>query len=127
MGSFGNTTDHADGVKSNKDATGQIIDTAERYAIAGLPPHPVVADRASGAHIWDKEGNKYIDLIAGYSSVNQGHSHPKIIQAMTDQCQKVMLPGYCVYNDQYPLLCKKLCEVCKIAHKASSWSADPRW
>lgn len=113
MGSVGDATAHANGVTSTKNATGQIIDTAEQYAIAGLPPHPIVADRASGAHIWDKEGNRYVDLIAGYSSVNQGHSHPRIVKAMMDQCQKVMLPGYCVYNDQYPTLCKKLCEVGK--------------
>lgn len=91
--------------------TEDLINTGEQYGIAGLPPHPIVADHASGAYIWDKEGNKYIDLIAGYSSVNQGHCHPKIVKAMMDQCQKVMLPGYCVYNDKYPLLCKKMCDV----------------
>lgn len=111
MGALDKSDGLTEGSISAGYLTDQIIDTAEQYAIAGLPPHPIVADRASGAHIWDKEGNKYIDLIAGYSSVNQGHCHPKIVKAMMDQCQKVMLPGYCVYNDQYPLLCKKLCEV----------------
>lgn len=102
---------HPQNAAFTRDLTNDIIDTANQYAIAGLPPHPIVADRASGAHIWDKEGNKYIDLIAGYSSINQGHCHPKIVEAMVEQCQIVMLPGYCVYNDQYPLLCKKMCDV----------------
>ena len=88
-----------------------LIEYGNRYCMAGLPPHPVVASKASGSYIWDVEGNKYIDLLAAYSSVNQGHSHPRIVGAMMEQCQKTMLPGYCVYNDQYPLLSKKMCEV----------------
>lgn len=111
MGSVDHVGADANDAASSRKITDHIINTAEQHAIAGLPPHPIVAHRASGAHIWDKEGNKYIDLIAGYSSVNQGHCHPKIVKAMMDQCQKVMLPGYCVYNDQYPLLCKKICDV----------------
>jgi ornithine--oxo-acid transaminase len=92
-------------------SSNKLIEHADRYCIAGLPPHPVVASKALGSHIWDLEGNKYIDLLAAYSSVNQGHSHPRIVAAMMEQCQKTMLPGYCVYNDQYPLLSKKMCEV----------------
>ena len=112
-----------------KPSTEELIEDGDRYCIAGLPPHPVVASKALGAHIvsesngiiqigvladdiqWDEDGNKYIDLIAAYSSANQGHSHPRIVAAMIDQCQKTMLPGYCVYNNQYPLLAKKMCEV----------------
>ena len=93
-------------------STDEVIEYAQKYCIAGLPPHPVVASKASGSYIWDLDGNKYIDLIAAYSSANQGHTHPRIVAAMMEQCQKTMLPGYCVYNDQYPLLCKKMCEVC---------------
>jgi ornithine--oxo-acid transaminase len=92
-------------------STDEVIKYAQKHCIAGLPPHPVVASKASGSYIWDLEGRKYIDLISAYSSSNQGHSHPRIVAAMMDQCQKTMLPGYCVYNDQYPLLCKKICEV----------------
>jgi ornithine--oxo-acid transaminase len=92
-------------------STDEMIEYGDRHCIAGLPPHPVVASKASGSHIWDLDGNKYIDLLAAYSSVNQGHSHPRIVAAMMDQCQKAMLPGYCVYNDQYPLLSKTMCEV----------------
>ena len=57
----------------------EIIGFANRYAVAGLPPHPVVVTEAKGSHLWDENGNKYLDLLASYSSVNQGHCHPRIV------------------------------------------------
>ncbi len=57
---------------TKKYSTDELIDYADNYCIAGLPPHPVVASKASGSYIWDLDGNKYIDLIAAYSSANQG-------------------------------------------------------
>ena len=103
--------DTLNGDTAKQYSTEEIISYADQYCIAGLPPHPVVVSKAAGSYIWDLDGNKYIDLISAYSSANQGHSHPHIVAAMMEQCQKTMLPGYCVYNDQYPLLCKKMCEV----------------
>lgn len=104
-------SESANGDTKGAYSTEKLIEWGNRYCIAGLPPHPIVASKASGAYIWDLEGNKYIDLIAAYSSANQGHGHPRIVAVMMEQCQKAMLPGYCVYNDQYPILARKMCEV----------------
>lgn len=63
-------------------------------------PVPVVLSRGKGVEVWDVEGRKYFDFLSAYSAVNQGHSHPKIIQAMIDQAQKISLTSRAFYNDQ---------------------------
>ncbi|OZJ04510.1 Ornithine aminotransferase car2 [Bifiguratus adelaidae] len=62
-------------------------------------PLPVVFSKAEGAYVWDPEGNKYIDFLSAYSAVNQGHCHPKIVKALTDQAQKLCLSSRAFYND----------------------------
>jgi ornithine--oxo-acid transaminase len=60
----------------------------------------VVISKAAGCEAWDVEGKKYLDFLSGYSSLNQGHCHPKIIQAMVEQAQKLTLTSRAFYNDQ---------------------------
>ncbi|KAJ3295358.1 ornithine aminotransferase [Borealophlyctis nickersoniae] len=58
-------------------------------------------NRAEGAHVWDPEGRRYMDFLSAYSAVNQGHCHPKIIKALTDQAQKLTLSSRAFYNDVF--------------------------
>jgi ornithine--oxo-acid transaminase len=61
--------------------------------------------------VWDVDGNKYMDCLSAYSAVNQGHCHPKILQALTEQAQKLTLTSRAFRNDQLGLLYKELCEL----------------
>ncbi|VEU19978.1 DEKNAAC100117 [Brettanomyces naardenensis] len=63
----------------------------EKYAAHNYHPLPVVFARAKGAHVWDPEGKEYLDFLSAYSAVNQGHCHPRIINALVDQAQKLTL------------------------------------
>ncbi|KAJ3155407.1 ornithine aminotransferase [Geranomyces michiganensis] len=64
-------------------------------------PIPVVFAEGKGAHVWDPEGRKYLDFLSAYSAVNQGHCHPKIVQALVDQAQKLTLSSRAFYNDVF--------------------------
>ena len=72
-------------------------------------PLDVVLARGKGVWVWDVEGNKYLDCLACYSAVNQGHCHPKILQAMIDQAQKLTLTSRAFRNDQLALFYRELC------------------
>jgi ornithine--oxo-acid transaminase len=71
--------------------TQQSIELEEKYNAHNYHPIPVVLERGKGVHVWDVEGKQYYDFLSGYSAVNQGHCHPKIIQALTEQAQKLTL------------------------------------
>ena len=77
----------------------QAIDQEERYGAHNYHPLPVVLSRGEGVHVWDVEGNRYYDFLSAYSAVNQGHCHPKIIQALTEQAQVLTLTSRAFYND----------------------------
>lgn len=74
-------------------------------------PLDVVVDRAEGVWVWDVEGRKYLDCLAAYSAVNQGHCHPAILQALVEQARRVTLTSRAFRNDQLPLLFKDLHEL----------------
>ena len=74
-------------------------------------PLDVVLNRGRGVWVWDVEGNKYLDCLAAYSAVNQGHCHPKIAQSMIEQCQKLALTSRAFRNDQLGLFYRDLCEL----------------
>ncbi len=77
----------------------QAMEMEARYGAHNYHPLGVVISKAKGPYMWDVEGKKYFDFLSAYSAVNQGHCHPKIIQAMIDQCQKVTLTSRAFYND----------------------------
>ena len=81
------------------------------YSAPNYHPIPVVVERAEDVWVWDVEGKRYLDCLGGYSAVSQGHSHPRLIQAMTEQMQKVTLTARAFHNDQMGLFLKKLCEL----------------
>ncbi len=76
------------------------IDLESVYGAHNYHPIPVVISRASGIEMWDVEGRKYIDFLSGYSAVNQGHCHPRIIKALTDQASTLTLTSRAFYNDR---------------------------
>jgi ornithine--oxo-acid transaminase len=86
----------------------ELISMEERFGAHNYHPLDVVIERASGAWVFDTEGNKYLDFLAAYSAVNQGHCHPAIFAAMVEQARKLTLTSRAFRNDQLPLLYKQL-------------------
>lgn len=83
----------------------------DRYNARNYHPLDVVITKGEGPWVWDVEGNKYLDCLSAYSAVNQGHCHPRIVQAMMDQAQRLALTSRAFRNDQLPLLAEELCEL----------------
>ncbi len=76
-----------------------FIELENKFGAHNYHPLPVVLDRGEGAFVWDVEGKKYFDFLSAYSSVNQGHCHPKIIKALTDQAQKITITSRAFHNN----------------------------
>ena len=68
--------------------TNSLIEQTEKYGANNYHPLPIVISKAEGVWVEDPEGNKYMDMLSAYSAVNQGHRHPKIIQALKDQADR---------------------------------------
>lgn len=77
----------------------QAIELEDKYGAHNYHPLDVVIAKAKGPYMWDVEGKKYYDFLSAYSAVNQGHCHPKIVQAMIDQAQTLTLTSRAFYND----------------------------
>ncbi|MEO6671255.1 MAG: ornithine--oxo-acid transaminase [Ferruginibacter sp.] len=90
--------------------TQQYLDLEEKYGAHNYHPLPVVLSRASGVHAWDVDGKQYYDFLSGYSAVNQGHCHPKIVAALMEQAQTLTLTSRAFYNDQLGLYEKFITE-----------------
>ncbi|MGD6775982.1 ornithine--oxo-acid transaminase [Sutcliffiella horikoshii] len=80
--------------------THDIISMTEKFGANNYHPLPIVISKAQGVWVEDPEGNKYMDMLSAYSAVNQGHRHPKIIQALKDQADKITLTSRAFHNDQ---------------------------
>jgi ornithine--oxo-acid transaminase len=83
----------------------------EQYNARNYKPLDVVLERGEGVWVWDVEGNKYMDFLAAYSALNQGHCHPRLVRALTEQAEKLALTSRAFRNDQLPLFAKELCEL----------------
>lgn len=77
----------------------RAIQLEEKYGAHNYHPLPVVLAKGEGVYVWDVEGNQYFDFLSSYSAVNQGHCHPAIVNAMTEQAQKLCLTSRAFYND----------------------------
>ncbi len=86
-----------------------LIAVEERYGSHNYHPLDVVCERGFGVHLWDVEGKQYMDFLASYSAVNQGHNHPKIAQALISQARKLALTSRAFRNDRLPVFLEKLC------------------
>ncbi|HVS04051.1 MAG TPA: ornithine--oxo-acid transaminase [Thermoanaerobaculia bacterium] len=82
-----------------------------RYGAHNYHPLDVVVERAEGIWVWDVEGRRYMDCLAAYSAVNQGHCHPKILAALVEQAGRVALTSRAFRNDQLGLFYQELCEL----------------
>lgn len=91
--------------------TQSVIKQTEQYGAKNYHPLPIVISKAEGVWVEDPEGNRYLDMLSAYSALNQGHRHPKIIQALKDQADKVTLTSRAFYNDQLGNFYEKLSKV----------------
>ncbi len=87
------------------------IDLEEKYGAHNYRPLDVVLCRGQGVWVWDVEGRRYLDFLSAYSAVNQGHCHPRLLRALTEQAGRLTLTSRAFRNDQLPLLEKELCEL----------------
>jgi ornithine--oxo-acid transaminase len=91
--------------------TQDYVELENHYGAHNYHPLDVVIERAEGVWVYDVEGKRYLDCLAAYSAVNQGHCHPKILQTLEEQARKVTLTSRAFRNEQLPLLCKELHEL----------------
>ncbi|WP_260706279.1 ornithine--oxo-acid transaminase [Edaphobacter flagellatus] len=92
-------------------ATSRLIALEGKYGAHNYKPLDVVIERGEGVWLYDVEGRRYLDFLAAYSAVNQGHCHPRILAAMQEQAHRVTLTSRAFRNDQLPLFCKELAEL----------------
>lgn len=91
--------------------TEQIIEQTDQYGARNYNPLPIVLSKGEGIWVEDPEGNRYLDMLSAYSAVNQGHRHPKIIQALKDQADRITLTSRAFHNDQLGPWYEKICKL----------------
>ncbi|MEW6071223.1 MAG: ornithine--oxo-acid transaminase [Planctomycetota bacterium] len=89
----------------------ELIALDEKYGAHNYHPLPVVLSRGEGIWVWDVEGKKYLDFLSCYSAVNQGHCHPRLVKAMSEQAGRLCLTSRAFHNDQLGPFLKELCEL----------------
>src|SRR5215207_3086992 len=82
-----------------RNDTRYFLDLEEKYSAHNYHPLPVVLTKGKGVFLWDVEGKRYYDFLSGYSAVNQGHCHPKIIAALVEQASKLTLTSRAFHSD----------------------------
>jgi len=97
-------------MKQTAELTGsaRFIELEERHGAHNYHPLDVVIARAEGAWVWDVEGKRYMDFLAAYSAVNQGHCHPRLVKVMEEQAKRVTLTSRAFRNDQLGPFCEEL-------------------
>ena len=91
-------------------AAHMAIQLEEKYGAHNYHPLPVVLCKGEGVFLWDVDGKRYFDFLSAYSAVNQGHCHPRIIRALTEQAKELTLSSRAFYNDKLGLAEKYICE-----------------
>jgi ornithine--oxo-acid transaminase len=91
--------------------TRDLISLEDLYGAHNYLPLDAVLTKGKGIWAWDVEGNKYLDFLSGYSAVNQGHCHPRIVKTVQLQAKRLTLTSRAFRNDQWPLLAKELCDM----------------
>lgn len=91
--------------------TEQLIAQNDKYGTKNYLPLPIVISQASGIWVEDPEGKRYMDMLSAYSAVNQGHCHPRIIQTLKSQAEKVTLTSRAFHNDQLAPWSEKICKL----------------
>jgi len=100
-------------MKQTAELTGsaRFIELEERHGAHNYHPLDVVIAKAEGAWVWDVEGKRYMDFLAAYSAVNQGHCHPRLVKVMREQAERVTLTSRAFRNDQLGPFCEELTEL----------------
>lgn len=88
-----------------------FINEVENCSAHNYHPLPVVLEKGEGIWVYDVEGNKYMDMLSAYSALNHGHRHPRIINALIEQAEKITLTSRAFHNDKMGPFLKKLCEI----------------
>ena len=91
--------------------TNKLIAIEDGFGAHNYHPLDIVIKKAEGVWVEDVEGNRFMDFLAAYSAVNQGHGHPRILKALRRQAAKVTLTSRAFRNDQLPLFCQEICEL----------------
>src|SRR5512137_1824071 len=91
--------------------TQDYIEIEERYGAHNYHPLDVVITRGEGVWVYDVDGRKYLDCLSAYSALNQGHAHPRIVQALTEQAGRLALTSRAFRNDQLPLFYQTLLDM----------------
>ncbi|PJZ70965.1 ornithine--oxo-acid transaminase [Leptospira perolatii] len=94
----------------SKQSTHSYFDLEKTYGAFNYEPLPVVLERGSGIFLWDTDGRKYFDFLSAYSAVNQGHCHPRIIETLRTQSERLTLTSRAFHNDQLGPYEKFMCE-----------------
>src|SRR3954466_604846 len=89
----------------------KLIELEKQYGAHNYEPLDVVIERASGAWVYDSEGRRYLDFLAAYSAVNQGHCHPAILKAMIEQAHRVTLTSRAFRSDQLGPFYQQICDL----------------
>lgn len=95
--------------KKHPEKSQTFIDLENRYGAHNYHPLDVVIERGEGVWVWDVEGKRYLDCLSAYSALNQGHCHPKIVGALTEQASKLTLSSRAFRNDRLGLFYQELC------------------
>ena len=85
------------------------IELETRYAAPNYQPLPVTLTRGAGAHLWDVDGRRYVDMMSAYSAASHGHSHPRILGVLTAQAKRLAVPSRAYYSDQLGPFLQALC------------------
>ncbi|HEY4360199.1 MAG TPA: ornithine--oxo-acid transaminase [Bryobacteraceae bacterium] len=95
-----------------QDSARELIELEDRWGAHNYHPLDVVVERAEGVWVYSVDGQRYLDCLSAYSAVNQGHCHPRIIKALTEQAARVTLTSRAFRNDQWPLFAEELARLC---------------
>jgi ornithine--oxo-acid transaminase len=104
-------------IAMTRPAAQQLMSLEALYGAKNYKPLDVVLTRGEGVHVWDVDGNRYLDCLSAYSAVNQGHCHPRILAAMVEQAGRLTLTSRAFRNDQLGLFYEELCALTG-SHKA---------
>ena len=94
------------------ESTESLVALEEQWGAHNYHPLDIVVERAEGPWLFDVEGKRYLDCLSAYSAVNQGHCHPRILETMRAQAERVTLTSRAFRNDQLPLFCEELAQFC---------------
>jgi ornithine--oxo-acid transaminase len=99
-------------VETRPLSSADLIRLAEGYSAHNYHPLPVVLSKGEGVWVWDVEGRKFMDMLSSYSALNQGHLHPRIVEAARTQLGRLTLTSRAFHNDQFGTFCELICKAC---------------